>query len=117
VTTPLSELLAAVPALNDPNEPFTYEVDDDTIVGRWDIVKATSMYPDEVTHIDKLYKIVVELDEDDHTFDFDEKKTSTSASVDEEGSTSVQRASWASPRARSSASSSAGSTRPREASR
>jgi hypothetical protein len=44
VTTPLPDLLAAVPSLNDPNEPFSYTVEGDRIVGTWDIVKATSPY-------------------------------------------------------------------------
>jgi hypothetical protein len=82
VTTPLRELLAAVPTLNDPAEPFTYTVEGDTIVGTWDIVKATSLYPTEIEHVDKKYAITVELDEEKSTFDFNEKKTSTSGSVD-----------------------------------
>ena len=82
VTTPLRDLLAAVPTLNDPAQPFTYEVDGDKIVGRWDIVKATSLYPTEVTHIDKKYKIVVELDEDEGTFDFNEKKSESHGKLD-----------------------------------
>jgi hypothetical protein len=82
VTTPLRDLLAAVPTINDPAQPFSFEVDGDKIVGRWDIVKATSLYPTEVTHVDKKYKIVVELDEDEHTYDFNEKHASTSAKAD-----------------------------------
>jgi hypothetical protein len=81
-TTPLRELLAAVPSLNQPDQPFTFEVDGDKIVGRWDIVKATSLYPTEVTHLDKKYKIVVDLDEDEGTFDFDEKESKSSAKLD-----------------------------------
>ena len=81
-TTPLRELLAAVPSLNRPDQPFTYEVDGNEIVGRWDIVKATSLYPTEVTHLDKKYKIVVELDEDEGTFDFNEKESETRAKAD-----------------------------------
>ena len=81
-TTPLRELLAAIPSLNRPDQPFTYEVDGDEIVGRWDIVKATSLYPTEVTHLDKKYKIVVELDEDEGTFDFNEKESETRAKAD-----------------------------------
>ena len=84
-TTPLRELLAAVPSLNQPDQPFTFEVDGDKIVGRWDIVKATSLYPTEIDHLDKKYKIVVDLDEDEGTFDFDEKKTDTHAKLDGDG--------------------------------
>ncbi len=81
-TTPLRELLAAVPSLNRPDQPFTYEVDGKKIVGRWDIVKATSLYPSEITHLDKKYKIVVELDEDEGTFDFNEKESETRGKAD-----------------------------------
>jgi hypothetical protein len=77
VTTPLRELLAAVPTLNDPAEPFTYTVEGDTIVGTWDIVKATSLYPTEIEHVDKKYAITVELDEEKSTFDFNERKSSS----------------------------------------
>jgi hypothetical protein len=83
--TPLAELLAAVPSLNDPDQPFTFTVEGDRIVGRWDIVRATSLYPTEVTHLDKKYRIEVELDEDEHTFDFDEVKTDTHASAGGDG--------------------------------
>ena len=82
MTTPLRELLAAVPTLNQPDQPFTYAVDGDKIVGSWDIVKVTSLYPTEVTHLDKKYKIVVELDEDEGTFDFNEKESETKAQAD-----------------------------------
>lgn len=83
--TPLAELLAAVPSLNRPEQPFTYSVEGTHIVGTWDIVKATSLYPSEVTHVDKDYRLEVELDEDDHTFDFEDEEHSTSASVDGSG--------------------------------
>jgi hypothetical protein len=83
--TPLAELLAVVPSLNDPNQPFTYAVEGKHIVGTWDIVKATSLYPTEVTHVDKDYRLEVELDEDDHTFDYEDEESGTSASVDEDG--------------------------------
>lgn len=84
-TTPLRDLLAAVPSLNQPDQPFTFEVDDDKIVGRWDIVKATSLYPTEITHLDKKYKIVVDLDEDEGTFDFKEKESESHAKLDGDG--------------------------------
>ena len=62
MTTPIADLLAAVPSLNDPGQPFTYAVEGKHIVGTWDIVKATSLYPTEVTHVDKDYRLEVELD-------------------------------------------------------
>lgn len=80
--TPLADLLAAVASLNAPDRPFTYAVEGQRIVGTWDIVKATSLYPTEVTHIDKDYRLEVELDEDDHTFDFEDEETETSGSFE-----------------------------------
>ena len=80
--TPLADLLAAVPSLNDPSQPFTYSVEGKHIVGTWDIVKATSLYPTEITHIDKEYRLEVELDEDDHTFDYEDEESETSGGVD-----------------------------------
>jgi hypothetical protein len=91
VTTPLPELLAAVPSLNDPNEPFSYAVEGDRIVGRWDIVKATSLYPAAVEHVDKNYEITVELDPEKSTYDFNEKKTSTTGSADAGGGFSLKK--------------------------
>jgi hypothetical protein len=82
VTTPLPDLLAAVPSLDDPAEPFTYAVEGDAIVGRWDIVRATSLYPDRLEHLDKDYSITVELDEEKGTYDFTERHSETSGEVD-----------------------------------
>ena len=82
MTTPLAELLAAVPALNDPKEPFTYEVRDGTIVGSWDIVRATTLYPTEIESINKDYQITVTLDAARNTYEFNERKTSSEGSVD-----------------------------------
>jgi hypothetical protein len=83
--TPLAELLAAVPSLNAPDHPFIYSVEGTTIVGTWDIVKATSLYPTEVTHLDKDYRLEVQLDEDDHQFDYEDHESETDASADGDG--------------------------------
>lgn len=81
--TPLTELIALLPALNDPAEPFVFSVEGDTIVGSWDIVKATSLYPlaKEIETIDKDYRITVSFDADHGTYDFTERHTSTTGSV------------------------------------
>ncbi|MET0447647.1 MAG: hypothetical protein ABWX74_09130 [Aeromicrobium sp.] len=83
MTTPVPELLAAVPALNDPKEPFVFAAVGDTIVGTWDIVKATTLYPVglDLEHVDKDYRITVELDTGKGTFDFTEHHTSTTGRV------------------------------------
>ena len=38
MTTSLPDLLAGVPSLDNPAEPFSYAVEGAAIVGRWDIV-------------------------------------------------------------------------------
>lgn len=68
MTTPLNDLLAKVPTLNDPAQPFSYEVVGDTIVGRWDIVKAQSLHPTEFATIDKDFTVTVEFNESKGTF-------------------------------------------------
>jgi hypothetical protein len=83
--TPLADLLAAVPSLNDPQQPFTYAVEGSTIVGTWDIVKATSLYPTEITHLDRDYRLEVELDAGEHTYDYEDRESTTSASADGNG--------------------------------
>jgi len=83
--TPLADLLAAVPSLNDPGQPFSYSVVGQGIVGTWDIVKATSLYPTEVTHLDRSYRLEVRLDEDDHEFDYEDHESTTQASADGDG--------------------------------
>jgi hypothetical protein len=83
--TPLAELLAGVPSLNVPDEPFTYAVDGTKIVGTWDIVKATSLYPTEVSHVDNDYRLEVALDEDEHSYDYEDDESETQASVDGDG--------------------------------
>jgi len=85
MTTPLADVLAAVPSINDPNEPFAYAVEGETIVGSWDIVKATSLYPTQLTSIDKDYRITVTFDAAKGTFDFNEVHTASSGSVDASG--------------------------------
>jgi hypothetical protein len=84
-TTPLADLLAAVPSLNDDNQPFTYAVDGTKIVGTWDIVKATSLYPTEVTHVDKDYRLEVELDEDEHSYDYEDHESESNVTLDGDG--------------------------------
>jgi hypothetical protein len=83
--TQLADLLAAVPSLNDPKQPFTYSVDGTKIVGTWDIVKATSLYPTEVTHVDKDYRLEVELDEDEHSYDYEDHESESNVTLDGDG--------------------------------
>ena len=82
MATSKQELLAAVPSLNAADRPFTFAVEGERIVGRWDIVRATSLYPDEVRHVDEDYRIEVTLDEEHHTYDYTDHESSTSGSID-----------------------------------
>ena len=43
MTTPLKELLALVPSLNDPSQPFSYSVKGSSIIASWNIVSAKSL--------------------------------------------------------------------------
>lgn len=89
MTTPIPDLLAAVPALDDPKEPFVFTVEGEQIVGRWDIVKATTLYPTalELERVDEDYRITVELDAEKGTYDVSERRTSTTGSADIDGDT------------------------------
>ncbi len=81
MTTPLAELLALVPSLNDPKNPFTYEVKGDSIIGKWDIVSAKTLYPTEFSSIDKKFQVIVDLDEKKGTWKPKEKSSESGASV------------------------------------
>ena len=85
MTTPLPELLAQVATLNDPKNPFTYEVKGTTIVGKWDIVSAKSLYPKEFRTIDKKFSITVELDEKKGTWKAKEKSKESGGMVNGDG--------------------------------
>ncbi|MET1038925.1 MAG: hypothetical protein ABW075_11660 [Aeromicrobium sp.] len=89
MTSPLPELLAAIPTLNDPTEPFVFTVVGDTVVGTWDIVKATTLYPVglDLEHVDQDYRITVTFDTEKGTYDFDEVQTSTTGSLGVDGDT------------------------------
>ena len=81
MTTPLAELLAQVPALNDPAEPFSYAVVGNTITGSWDIVNAQYLEWAKAGTIDKDYVIVVDFSEAKGTFDFEETKHEKESAV------------------------------------
>ena len=82
MTTPLPELLALVPTLNtDPKQPFVYEVKGNTIVGKWDIVSAKSLYPKEFKTIDKKFSITVEFDEKKGTYKSKDRAKNTESSL------------------------------------
>ena len=80
-TTPLAQLLALVPTLNDPKNPFSYAVDGDTIVGTWNIVNAKYLEWKEAGTIDENYSVTVTFNEKKGQFDFNEKKQSSTSAV------------------------------------
>ena len=83
--TPLPELLALVPTLNDPAQPFAYEVVGETIVGRWDIVKAQSLYPTEFETIDREFTVTVEFNQGKGTFKSKDHESSSGVQVNSGG--------------------------------
>ena len=48
-------------------------------------MKATSLYPTELTHIDKTYRLEVALDESEHTYDYVDHESETRASAGGDG--------------------------------
>ena len=81
MTTPLKELLALALTLNDPKQPFSYTVKGNSIIGKWDIVSAKSLYPTEYKSVDKKFEIRVDLDEKKGTWKPKEKTTDSGASM------------------------------------
>lgn len=79
--TPLPQVFAEVPTLNDPDEPYSFAVVGNTITGRWDIVHAKYLDLSGAGLIDKDYVIVVDFDEAKGTFDFEESKAEREAAV------------------------------------
>ena len=77
MTTPLADLLSQVPSLNDPAQPFTFEAVGDEIVGKWDIVRAQTLYPNEFATIDKKYSVTVTLDERKGTYKYKDRESSS----------------------------------------
>jgi hypothetical protein len=87
MTTPLKDLLALVPSLNDPKEPFTYTVKGNSIIAKWDIVSAKSLYPTQYKQVDKKFQVTVDLDEKKGTWKPKEKSSDSGATIDGGGIT------------------------------
>ena len=81
MTTPLKELLARVPTLNDPANPFSFEVKGKSIVGKWNIVSAKSLFPTEYKSVDKKYQVTIDFDEKKGTWKPKEKSSESGASI------------------------------------
>ena len=85
MTTPLPELLAQVPALNDPAEPFHDEDVGSPNRGSWNIVNAQDLEWQKAGTVDQDYAIVVTFTESKSTYDFDETKRESESSVSMDG--------------------------------
>ena len=79
--TPLPELLAAVPTLNRPDIPIVYTVEGDAIVGRWDVVSAQTVYPNEFATVDRDFSVTVTLDERKGTYTSKDREGHTEFSM------------------------------------
>jgi hypothetical protein len=79
--TPLPQVFAEVPTLNDPAEPYSFAVVGNTITGRWDIVHAKFLDLNGAGTIDKDYVIVVDFNEEKGTFDFEETKEEAASDI------------------------------------
>jgi hypothetical protein len=76
----LAETLAAVPTLNKPDLPIVYAAEGDTIVARWDVVSAQTLYPAESDTIDRDFSVTVKFDEAKGTFTSKDHETQTTSS-------------------------------------
>ena len=85
MTTPLPELLALVSSLNDPKNPFTYTVKGNSIIGKWDIVSAKSLYPTSYKQVDKKFQVTVDLDEKKGTWKPKEKSSDSAGTISGDG--------------------------------
>jgi|GEM_PF-6586728 len=59
MATPWEQVLAEVPALNNPQAPFSYTVDNGAIVGYWDVAKIQMLGLAGASSYSKDYRITV----------------------------------------------------------
>lgn len=59
MATPWQQVLAQLGSINNPQEPFSYVVEGDRIVGSWDVAKIASLGIDGANTFDKAYRIDV----------------------------------------------------------
>lgn len=80
MATPWTDVLAAVPTLNDDQAPFSYGVDGETIVGTWDVAKIQMLGLAGGSTFSKDYRIEVRPAGED-TVDFTETGAESSSSA------------------------------------
>jgi hypothetical protein len=81
MATPLPELLALVPTLNSPDVPIVYAAEGDTIVARWDVVSAQTLYPTEFATIDRDFSVKVTFDPKKVTWKSKDRETQITSST------------------------------------
>jgi hypothetical protein len=69
-----------VPTLNSPDVPIVYTAEGATIVGRWDVVSAQTLYPTEFATIDRDFSVTVTFDETKGTWKSKDHETQTTSS-------------------------------------
>ncbi|QNE48120.1 hypothetical protein F1C58_15255 [Glaciihabitans sp. INWT7] len=74
MATSLTILLRLVAALNDPEEPYRFEVQGETIVGTWDVRRAAVEDVPDLGTVDWDYRLSVRLDENKSTYEFTEHR-------------------------------------------
>lgn len=75
MATSLTILLRLVTALNDPEEPYRFEVQGETIIGTWDARRAAFEDLGDAGAMDLDYRVSVQLDEKKSTYTFTEHST------------------------------------------
>jgi hypothetical protein len=70
----IQQTLQQVPILNTGEQPFIFQVLDNTIVGKWDITNSRWFAPLGITDIFQKYSLTVVFDEAKGTFTFRETK-------------------------------------------
>jgi hypothetical protein len=86
----LEQIAAAIPQLNNPNEPIRYEMSGTRIVARWDIVHVAFVALLGAGTIDKEYTLTVDLDPEKERYSYEEHKvdSETHGSVGTDGTLS-----------------------------
>ena len=77
----LQQTLEAVNTLNKPDQPFSYRIEGQQIVGEWKYLDATWAAPLAAGNVDKDFKVTITLNESDHTFSSEDHQTKKSSGV------------------------------------
>lgn len=71
----LQQTLAAVESLNKPEQPFSYRIEGNQIIGEWKYLDATWAAPLAAGNIDKEFKVVISFDEVARTFTYKDQQS------------------------------------------